>query len=278
MADKQDKNIVAQDQGNSHEEVAPIEEVGQAEAAPAENLNSGEAPKRKKTKAELTMFIISIVLLCLMTPILLTNIILIISAAVHPDQIPQVFGIKPVVVLSDSMSPMIRTNDLVYIKVTDTTALNVGDVITFRDEDGTVITHKIKEVATDSEGKVVYQTYGIYNYMRDTDGNVVYNAEGKPVYTVDQEGSYDTWLHAENIEGIYVGKMAGLGGFILWMQGTVGIIVCIGIPLLAFIVYELVRRNAELKAAKTSNENANTELEELRKKLAELESEKDKNS
>ena len=45
----------------------------------------------KKTKAELTMFIISIVLLCLMTPILLANIVLIISAAVHPDKIPQIF-------------------------------------------------------------------------------------------------------------------------------------------------------------------------------------------
>ena len=55
------------------------------------------------------------------------------------------------------------------------------------------------------------------------------------------------------------------------MQGTVGIIVCIGIPLAAFIIYELIRRNNELKAAKATNKDSETELEELRKKLAELE-------
>ena len=223
------------------------------------------------------MFIISIVLLCLMTPILLANIVLIISAAVHPDKIPQIFGIKPVVVLSDSMSPMIHKDDLIFVKTTDATKLNVGDVITFRDEDGTVITHKIKEVGTDTSGNVVYQTYGIFNYLKDENGNPDPNYDHL-IYEPDQGSNRDTWVHAENVEGLYSGRIVGLGGFILWMQGTVGIIVCIGIPLLSFIIYELVRRNADLKLAQTSNENANNELEELRKKLAELEGEKDKNS
>ena len=55
------------------------------------------------------------------------------------------------------------------------------------------------------------------------------------------------------------------------MKGTWGLIVCIGIPLVAVIVYEFIKRNEEMKAQRASNESANNELEELRKKLADLE-------
>lgn len=73
------------------------------------------------------------------------------------------------------------------------------------------------------------------------------------------------------MQGKYTSKISGLGGFIYWMQGTWGLIVCIGIPLVAFIVYEFIKRNEEMKIQRASNESANNELEELRKKLADLE-------
>ena len=59
------------------------------------------------------------------------------------------------------------------------------------------------------------------------------------------------------------------------MQSVWGLIFCIGLPTAAFIIYELVKRNAELKAERRSSETANTELEELRKKLQELEGKKE---
>ena len=123
-----------------------------------------------------------------------------------------------------------------------------------------------------------YQTYGIYNYEKNEDGSAKLYDDGDgnlhKVWTPDQPNTAagkDEWITVDQIEGIYSSRIGLIGGFILWMQGTVGIIVCIGIPLATFIIYELIRRNNELKAAKASNKDSETELEELRKKLAELE-------
>ena len=239
-----------------------------------------EKPKRKQTKGELAMFIVSIVLLCLMAPILITNIVLIIGSAVHPDRLPSIFGIKPVVVISDSMYPEIKVNDLIFVKEADYSNLEVGTTITFHEKDGgAVVTHKIMDKSTNSHGEVCYQTYGIYNYAKNEDGTPKLPIQsdgsyGNIVYDPDQyntEAGKEEWVTADQIEGVYQARIGGLGGFILWMQGTVGIIVCIGIPLTAFVIYELIRRNNELKAAKASNKDSEAELEELRKKLAELE-------
>ena len=232
-----------------------------------------EAPKKpKRTKGELAMLITSIVLMCLMAPILIVNVVLIISSAVHPNEMPAIFGVKPVVVISPSMEPEIKVNDLIFIKTGDYSNLQKGQVITFRDEHDAVVTHKIYAVGTNSNGDVCYRTYGVNNYVKNSDGTPVYNSQGKLVDDPDQnEGEVDKWITADKIEGIYQSRIGGLGGFILWMQGTVGIIVCIGVPLAAFIIYELIRRNNELKAVKATKQDSDAELEELRKKLAELE-------
>ena len=269
------------EESNKAEEAKKVEaKTAEAEKAPkAENKPAAEVKpevaaaqnKPKRTKGELTMFIISIVLMCLMAPILIVNIVLIIQSAVHPNEMPSIFGVKPVVVISDSMYPDIKVNDLIFVKTGDYTNLKAGQVITFRDEHNAVVTHKIKAVSTNTNGDVCYQTYGINNYARKSDGTPFYSSSGSYVYDTDQNSGVDTWITADKIEGVYSSRMAGIGGFILWMQGTVGIIVCIGVPLAAFIIYELLRRNNELKAAKATQKDSDAELEELRKKLAELE-------
>lgn len=240
----------------------------------APNAEAAE-PKRKKSAAEITMFWVSIGLCVLMLPLLLMNIVLIFKSIIHPNDLPTIFGYKPLIVLSDSMYPTIKKGDLIFTQVVDVKDLKPGDVITYREyEDdgktlGTVVTHKIYDITTETDGEhagqLKFRTYGINN-QRQADGKIQYNENGEMVVI-----NMDDAVYAPQIEGRYTSKINGLGSFIYWMQGTWGLIVCIGIPLVAFIVYEFIKRNEEIKAQRASNASANNELEELRKKLADLE-------
>ncbi len=237
--------------------------------------NAPAEGKRKKSAAEITMFWVSIGLCVLMLPLLLMNVVLIFKSIVHPNDLPTIFGYKPLIVLSDSMYPNIKKGDLIFTQVVDVKDLKPGDVITYREyEDdgktlGTVVTHKIYDITieTDGEhaGQLKFRTYGINN-QRQADGTIKYNENGEMVVI-----NMDDAVYAPQIEGRYTSKITGLGSFIYWMQGTWGLIVCIGIPLVAFIVYEFIKRNEEMKAQRASNASATNELEELRKKLADLE-------
>ena len=250
----------------SSEESHVVSSAPNAEAA---------APKRKKSAAEITMFWVSIGLCVLMLPLLLMNIVLIFKSIIHPNDLPTIFGYKPLIVLSDSMYPTIKKGDLIFTQVVDVKDLKPGDVITYREyEDdgktlGTVVTHKIYDITTETDGEhagqLKFRTYGINN-QRQADGTIRYNADGEMVVI-----NMDDAVYAPQIEGRYTSKISGLGSFIYWMQGTWGLIVCIGIPLVAFIVYEFIKRNEEMKVQRASNASANNELEELRKKLADLE-------
>ena len=232
-------------------------------------------PKRKKSAAEITMFWVSIGLCVLMLPLLLMNIVLIFKSIIHPNDLPTIFGYKPLIVLSDSMYPTIKKGDLIFTQVVDVKDLKPGDVITYREyEDdgktlGTVVTHKIYDITTETDGEhagqLKFRTYGINN-QRQADGKIQYNKNGEMVVI-----NMDDAVYAPQIEGRYTSKINGLGSFIYWMQGTWGLIVCIGIPLVAFIVYEFIKRNEEIKAQRASNASTTNELEELRKKLADLE-------
>lgn len=251
---------------------APSEESHVVSSAPNAEV---AAPKRKKSAAEITMFWVSIGLCVLMLPLLLMNIVLIFKSIVHPNDLPTIFGYKPLIVLSDSMYPTIKKGDLIFTQVVDVKDLKPGDVITYREyEDdgktlGTVVTHKIYDITTETDGEhagqLKFRTYGINN-QRQADGTIRYNADGEMVVI-----NMDDAVYAPQIEGRYTSKINGLGSFIYWMQGTWGLIVCIGIPLVAFIVYEFIKRNEEMKIQRASNASANNELEELRKKLADLE-------
>ena len=228
-------------------------------------VNEVSETPRKKTTGEIVSFWVSIGLCVLMLPLLLVNLVLIFKSVIYPNDLPSIFGYKPLIVMSDSMYPQIKTNDLIFSKVVEPSTLKVGDVITFREEGGGVVTHKILAILDDN-GTPYFQTGGINNYQRNPDGTPYLNESGNRVIVPDTEPVY-----YDQVEGLYVSRMAGFGGFIYWMQSTWGLIVCIGIPLIAFVVYGFIRYNASLKEQKQNADSATNELEELRKKLAQME-------
>lgn len=79
---------------------------------------------------------------------------------------PSVFGYNFYYVLTESMEPEIDAGEMIIGKYTEPEALEVGDVITYRGEkgslEGKVITHKIVEIDGDT-----FITKGVANDIED---------------------------------------------------------------------------------------------------------------
>ena len=118
--------------------------------------------RRELKKTEIMGLILKIVFLIIVIPIILMSIIVMIKANKYPDKIPDIFGYKPMIVLSGSMETAIYTFALVFVKIVDTDKLNVGDVIAFRNEVDTVTTHRIINIV-DKNGKRYFETKGDNN-------------------------------------------------------------------------------------------------------------------
>lgn len=195
-----------------------------------------EVKKKKKGRAGM---VVSIILCVIFIPIILINVTLIVKTYTNPDHLPDIFGVKPVIVLSGSMSPEFEAESLIFVKKTDTAKLAKGDVICYM-TDGTAITHRIDEVKTE-DGKTSYITKGDANN------------------TVDS-----TTVSPEQVEGVYIGKINGLGGFAMFMQSTTGMIVFIVVPVLLYLAFDILMRRRESKKEKSRTAQLEAELEQLR--------------
>lgn len=187
-------------------------------------------------------------LLCLLfLPVIILNLLLIADSYRNPEALPGVLGIKPAIVLSGSMEPVIRAGDLIFIHSTETEKLREGDVICYLDS-GAAVTHRIIAIATGEDGLLRYQTKGDAN-----------DAQDRLSVTADQ------------IQGIWKGgRIAGLGNILLFMQTTTGMLLFLVLPLVLFFLWDMGIRyrsdkkealsraelEAELTALKTEKENA----------------------
>lgn len=181
-----------------------------------------------------------------------------------------VFGVRFYIVRSDSMSRSennkdmkihFNAGDIVMIKkVKDPRALKDGDVISFistNDESyGETVTHRIRTVKRDTEGKVLgYVTYGTNTGVDDKE--LV-----EPGYVL----------------GKYAGKLPGVGRFFAFVRSTPGYIVCILTPFLLLILYNgtnvvrLFRKYRGEQTEKIKAERAEIEAEraENRRMMEEL--------
>ena len=186
------------------------------------------------------------------------------------------FGLKFYIVRTDSMSKSeknahmdvhFNAGDIVIIKdVKDKTALKAGTIISFispnSDSFGETITHMIRSPQTNKEGKVIgYNTFGT---NKDAD-------DEKPV-------------EAEYVLGEYAGKLPGVGHFFAFVKSTPGYILCILIPFLLLILYNLVNvirlfraykkeQSAILDAEKAALEAERKQNEEILRELMALKEE-----
>lgn len=185
------------------------------------------------------------ILICIvMIPIIVMNLTIIVKSYLKPNEVPDFFGIKPFIVVTGSMEGTIDGGDFIITKVVKPSTLEVGDIVSYSIED-TVITHRIIE-KTEVEGQPAFITKGDANNMEDQD----------PV-TFDQ------------VESIYLFRIAGLGNLAMFMQTPVGMLVFIGIPLCCFILYDIIRRRLQAKKDSKKDYEIQTEIENLRAQLDE---------
>ena len=142
--------------------------------------------KGKKWYQSVSNWIV-IVACVILIPMLIMNLSIMFQAKTNEDVVPSIFGYKPFMVLSGSMETEIRKGDLIITKIVDPSALQVDDVIAFRDAAGTVTTHRIIDVVV-KDGQTYFITKGDNNSSQDR--NLV---------------------ELKDVEGIYIGRIPGIG-------------------------------------------------------------------
>lgn len=177
-------------------------------------------------------------------------------------------SIRLMPVLTDSMNgdkeDSFKAGDLIIVKSAekvDLSTLKVGDIVTYIGFVGTeqqFVTHRIVNIETDSQGNRIYETMG--------------DAETSGIKTS---------LNEYEIKGVYVGKLAGVGSAVFWLQDPTHFFLVIMLPLILLLLYNAylvvriiidakLRKQKEQLAAATAQGNVSAlDLEEIKRKAIE---------
>ncbi len=207
--------------------------------------------KEKTTLTHKILTVVGIVMCVILIPILVINCTLLIKGYTNTDEVPTIGGVAPMIVLTDSMSPLFDGGDLIFIRTAEAEDIQVGDIISFFDPAGngtSVVTHRVQEIVN-QDGEIKFITKGDAN-----------NAEDRLA------------VRAQNLIGTYTGfHIPGAGHIAMFMQTTAGLIVCVILPILLLVGYDIIRRQIYDKKHAQDKDALLAELEELRKLKAEKE-------
>ena len=206
--------------------------------------------KEKTSTTHKVLTIIGSILCVILIPILIINITLIAKSYINKDEVPSIGGMVPLIVLTDSMVPEIYSGDLIICKTADAEDIEVNDVISFFDPAGngtSIVTHRVIEILED-DGEIFFRTRGDNN-----------NTEDKEL------------VPAENLVGVYKMRIAGAGHIAMFMQSTAGLIICVVLPIILLVGYDIIRRRIYEKNNKQDTDALLAELEALKAEKAEKE-------
>ena len=141
--------------------------------------------------------------------------------------------------MSGSAKDHIEVGDLIFTVKPDVDKLKAGDIISYMDGQ-IAVTHRIVAVETGADGKRSFLTKG------------------------DANNTEDPLVSEDVVFGLYKGRIPKLGDFAMFLQKPLGMAVFIGIPVCAFIIYDIISR--QKSAGKKDEETAalKAELERLR--------------
>lgn len=205
------------------------------------------AQQREETQQKV-MTIVGIVLCVILIPVLIVNCTLIVKSFVKPDETPDFAGVVPLIVLTDSMYPDIKSGDLIFATTVDASDVKKGDVISFyapQDNYETVWTHQVIDIV-EQDGELYFQTKGVNNPTADA-----------------------KLVPADKLVGKYSNvRLAGVGDVAMFMQTLPGLILCVVVPILLFVGYDIIRRRMYEKRNGEDVEALKAELEALRAQAA----------
>ena len=143
-------------------------------------------------------------------PIIIYDLFLIIETNINPESTPSFWGLKTFSIVSGSMEPTIKINDVVIVKTVNQNDINLNDIITFKIDNDTV-THRIISIET-VNGKTIYSTKGDKNKVSDIEK-----------------------IEFEQIEGKYIGRIPKIGNLLTILKNKIIFAFILIILILSFL-------------------------------------------
>lgn len=135
-----------------------------------------------------------------------------------PSEPASIFGYQPLTVLSNSMNPIFKSGDMLFVKKVDPKEIKTDDVITFREPAGKLITHRVIEVI-DNSGEIGFVTKGDNNNVKD--GELV---------------------EEQSLLGKQVFKIPNAGYIVNFIKSPMGLVLIIFLPLVSYVCIEIYER------------------------------------
>jgi signal peptidase len=195
--------------------------------------------KVPKTALGKAISVVGVIVCAFLALVLIVNVTFIVRSYIYPDKIPDFLGYKPFIVLSGSMEPTILAGDLIVTRAITPEQIVKDDIIAFRADQNTVVTHRVTDVRTE-EG---------LTFLTKGDANT--GADAKAVGVAD-------------LEGIYFWRIAGAGRFAMFLQTPIGMLLFVITPLCLFIVYDIMSRNRRNRKKADREAELEAELAALR--------------
>ena len=166
----------------------------------------------KQIKIEKTISrILKTILLALLGMLLIINLGMLYQTNIKHEEIPGIWNISVFNIVSKSMEPTIKVNDLIVIHKCTEEEIQKGDIITYKREDGSVVTHRIVMISKE-DGQNLYTTKGDSNEVED-----------------------DEQIKYEQVHGKYLFKIKGAGKFAQKLQENNGLIT-VALIIMIFII------------------------------------------
>ncbi len=181
-----------------------------------------------------TIFLIAIILIMSLT----------LQKIIYKDKVPTVFGYKILQVMSGSMTGEFETGDTILIKaVNNENQLNIGDVVTYKVEKNTLVTHRIVNITKEKN-------------------NIKYTTKGDANNTNDKEK-----IDFSDIEGKYICKVIIIGKLISIMKNPFGMALIFTIPIIAIILIIIKEKKEILKKNMRKEKRLNYEFNKAKEEL-----------
>ena len=205
--------------------------------------------------------ILGIVLCALLLPILIINITMIINSYVNKNEAPSFGKYIPFIVQSGSMSGTIEGGDIIITTKIEPEDVMIGDVIAFYNPKGngtSVVTHRVLFIDETKDG-LLFTTIGdvVYNETLEEYGKIE-DVPENVLKAITEE------VPENKVISIYLTRIPLIGHVSLFMSTVPGFIVCVLLPLLLLVGYDMYRRKISEKSTKQDMDVLLAELEALR--------------
>ena len=119
------------------------------------------------------------------------------------------FGIRPLIVRSGSMEPVMPIGSLVLAKEVDADALGPGDIVSVKRADGSLLTHRLVAIDSIEQGTATFRMKGDANASEDPEPYVT-TAADRVFFTIPAAGYVASWLGTPPAWGLIALTSAGL--------------------------------------------------------------------